>query len=126
MLQNRKPRVTASALVWKLCETGRAKGFVSALAFANLAYALRREPDPEKTEEVLKILIKLSLIFSFAELSGSDLLKAAGLRWNDYEDALQAVAVGRLQADFIITRNVKDFKQSKVSALTPAELLARL
>jgi predicted nucleic acid-binding protein len=123
VLQNREPHVTASALVWKLCETGRAKGFVSALTFANLVYVLRRELDPEKTEEVLK---KLSLIFSFAELSGADLLKAAGLHWNDYEDALQAVTAERLRVDFIITRNVKDFKQSKVLALTPAELLARL
>ncbi len=123
VLQNREPHVIASALVWKLCETGQAKGFVSALTFANLVYVLRRELDPEKTEEVLK---KLSLIFSFAELSGADLLKAACLHWNDYEDALQAVTAERLRADFIITRNVKDFKQSKVLALTPAELLARL
>ena len=123
VLQNREPHVIASALVWKLCETGRAKGFVSALTFANLVYVLRRELDPEKTEEVLK---KLSLIFSFAELSGADLLKAACLHWNDNEDALQAVTAERLRVDFIITRNVKDFKQSKVLALTPAELLARL
>ena len=107
----------------KICETGQAKGFVSALTIANLVYVLRRELDPKKTEEVLK---KLSLIFSFAELSGADLLKAACLHWNDYEDALQAVTAERLRADFIITRNVKDFKQSKVLALTPAELLARL
>ena len=123
VLQNREPHVIASALVWKLCETGRAKGFVSALTFANLVYVLRRELDPKKTEEVLK---KLSLIFSFAELSGADLLKAACLHWNDYEDALQVVTAERLRVDFIITRNVKDFKQSKVLALTPAELLARL
>ena len=123
VLQNREPHVIASALVWKLCETGRAKVFVSALTFANLVYVLRRELDPKKTEEVLK---KLSLIFSFAELSGADLLKAACLHWNDYEDALQAVTAERLRVDFIITRNVKDFKQSKVLALTPAELLARL
>ena len=38
----------------KICETGQAKGFVSALTFANLVYVLRRELDPKKTEEVLK------------------------------------------------------------------------
>lgn len=123
VLQNREPYIIASALVWKLCETGQANGVVSALTFANLVYVLRRELDPKKTEEVLK---KLSLIFSFAELSGADLLKAACLHWNDYEDALLAVTAERLRVDFIITRNVKDFKQSKVLALTPAELLARL
>jgi hypothetical protein len=41
-------------------------------------------------------------------------------------NCLIAELAERLRVDFIITRNVKDFKQSKVLALTPAELLARL
>ena len=122
VLQNREPHVTASALVWKLCETGQAKGVVSALTFANLVYVLRRELDPMKTEEVLRML---SLIFSFAELSGADLLKAACLHWNDYEDALQAAAADRIHADYLITRNEKDFSESNVPALSPKEFLGR-
>ena len=32
----------------------------------------------------------------------------------------------RIHADFIITRNIKDFRGSKITALTPAELFSRL
>ena len=31
-----------------------------------------------------------------------------------------------IDADYIITRNVKDYRQSKIPALTPTEFLERL
>lgn len=84
---------------------------------------MRKELTPEKTEE---ILLELSLIFEFAELGVADLSRAAGLNWEDFEDAVQSVTAERLHADYIITRNVKDFSRSKVAAFTPSELIARL
>ena len=60
VLQNREPHVQASSVVWKLCETEKAKGYISALTFANLVYIMRKELDPKKIEETLKAL---SLIF---------------------------------------------------------------
>ena len=44
----------------------------------------------------------------------------------DFEDAVQSVTAERIHADYIITRNVRDFSRSKVIAFTPDELLARL
>lgn len=35
VLQNREPHVQSSSVVWKLCETEKAKGYVSVLTFAN-------------------------------------------------------------------------------------------
>ena len=70
VLQNREPHVKDSAAIWRLCETRQAEGFISALTFANLVYIMRRELNPGQIEEVLQ---KLSLIFTFTELSPSDL-----------------------------------------------------
>lgn len=75
VLQNRKAFVDASALVWKLCETKKAKGYVSALTFANLVYVMRKELEPEKIEDILQ---KLSFIFEFTELNASDLDSGGG------------------------------------------------
>ena len=91
--------------------------------FANLVYVIRKELDPEAIEEVLKIL---SLIYRFDDLTQADLSNAASLKWNDFEDAVQAVIAKRIHADYIITRNVKDFQGSEIMALTPSELLARI
>ena len=123
VLQKREPHFEDSAKVWKLCETEQAQGYVSALTFANLVYAMRKELDPEQIEDVLK---RLSLIFQFTELAVSDMTNAAGMKWDDFEDALQAAAAERVHADYLITRNVRDFKKSKVTAILPTEFLARL
>ena len=123
VLQNRENFVRASSMVWKLCETEQAKGYISALTFANLVYIMRKEMDAQRIEEVLHML---SLIFEFAELNDSDLFRAAALQWPDFGDAVQSVTAERIHADYIITRNVRDFSRSKVIAFTPDELLARL
>lgn len=85
VLQNRKPYVQASSIIWKLCEIEKAKGYVSALTFANLVYIMRKELNPKKIEETLRAL---SLIFEFADLSSSELSWATELNWDDFEDAV--------------------------------------
>jgi predicted nucleic acid-binding protein len=123
VLQNRAEFVETSTIIWKLCETEKATGYVSALTFSNLVYIMRKELDPEKIEEVFQ---KLGLIFEFVDFTSSDLTKAAKLHWKDFEDAIQSVTAERLHADYIITRNVRDFVNSKVMAVTPQEFLVRI
>ena len=120
---NRPDYVKDSAMIWKLCETEQMKGYVSTLTFANLVYIMRKQLDPEKIEDVFH---KLNLIFEFADFSVSDLTHAADLNWKDFEDAVQSVIAERIHADYIITRNVRDFSKSRVMAFTPPELLARI
>ena len=122
VLQNRKPHIEASSKVWKMCETNLVNGYVSALTFADMVYVMRKELTPAKIYEVLK---KLALIFHFTELSISDMEKVAGMMWKDYEDAVQAATAERIRATAIITRNIKDYQQSKIPAFTPAEFLER-
>ena len=123
VLLNRPDFVKDSAMIWKLCETEQMKGYVSTLTFANLVYIMRKQLAPEKIEDVFH---KLNLIFEFADFSVSDLTHAADLNWKDFEDAVQSVIAERIHADYIITRNVRDFSKSRVMAFTPSELLARL
>ena len=123
VLQKREPHYRDSALIWKLCETEQAEGSISALSIANLVYIMRKELSPETIEDVLG---KLSLIFSIVELTPADIGKAAEMKWSDFEDALQAATAERIHAEAIITRNIRDFRKSRVIAFTPAEYLARI
>ena len=84
---------------------------------------MRKELEPKKIEEILQAL---SLIFKFVDFSVSDLSTAAGLGWDDFENAIQSVTAERIHADYIITRNVKDFVKSKVISFTPSELIDRI
>lgn len=123
VLQKREPHFHDSSLIWKLCETDSTEGYISSLTVANLIYVMQKELAPEKIEEVLR---QLKLIFQLTDLSVSDISRATEMKWNDFEDAMQSAIANRIHADCIITRNVRDFRESKTIAFTPAEYLARI
>ena len=123
VLQKREPYWKDSSVIWKLCETEQVEGYISTLTFANLMYVMRRELDPAQIRDVLD---KLRLIFRFADFTAADLEKAADMGWDDFADAIQAATAERIMADSIITRNVRDFRNSRVIAFTPSEYIARL
>ena len=112
-----------SAKIFKLCEVKKISGVISALSSPNIMYILRKELDADKTREILDSLM---LIFSVADLKADDLKKAADMRFKDYEDAIQSACATRIKANYIVTRNMKDFSESKVTAIKPAELLDRI
>ena len=111
------------AKIFKLCEVKKISGVISALSIPNIMYILRKELDADKTREILDSLM---LIFSVADLKADDLKKAADMRFKDYEDAIQSACATRIKANYIVTRNIKDFSESKVTAIKPAELLDRI
>lgn len=123
VLCNRKGFVEDSSKIWKMCETNRIEGYISALSVPNIVYILRKELDPEKTMEIIQ---KLTLIFEVVDLKVSDLKNAAAMLTSDYEDAIQMCQAARIHAEHIVTRNIRDFKESNVQALTPAELLLKI
>ena len=123
VIMKRQEFVKDSSVIWKLCETGKVEGYVSSLTIASIVDIMQKEMDPQKIEEVLSML---SMIFEFTDLCVSDIQQAARMQWNDYEDAIQSATAPRIHADFIITRNIKDFAKSKILTFTPVELLARI
>lgn len=123
VLCNRKGFVEDSSKIWKMCETNRIEGYISALSVPNIVYILRKELDPEKTMEIIQ---KLTLIFDVVDLKASDLKNAAAMLTSDYEDAIQMCQAARIHAEHIVTRNIRDFKESSAQALTPAELLLKI
>ena len=123
VLCDRTEFLEASSRVWKYCEINKLSGVISAISVPNIVYILRKELDPDKTKEIID---RLLLIFDVAELKAEDLRKAAEMKTADYEDAIQMCCADRINADFIVTRNIRDFVSSPVSAVKPSELLDRI
>ena len=123
VLCNRKEFVEDSAKIFKLCEVKKLTGYISALSITNIVYIMRKELDEDKIREVIE---KLSLVFNVVDLKGDDLKKATAIDFNDYEDAVQSQQAIRIKADYIVTRNIKDYKNSKIMAIKPTELLERI
>lgn len=109
--------------VFRLCEIKRMDGIVSALSIPNIVYIMRKELDKNRIAAVVE---RLSLIFTIADLTAADLTQAAKLGFDDFEDALQAACARRVKAERIITRNTRDFRESPIPALSPAEFLRQI
>lgn len=123
VLCNRTDFVEKSSKIWKYCEVGKIEGYISALSIPNIVYILRKELTPQKTQQIIQ---QIMMIFNVVDLRSSDLKNAAEMLSNDFEDAIQMSCASRIEADYIITRNIRDFINSEVIALKPSELLERI
>ena len=62
VLLSRSDFVKESSIIWKLCETEQAKGYISTLTYANMMYIMRKQMTPEQIEDVFRKLKLSSLI----------------------------------------------------------------
>lgn len=114
---DRKPFSENSTTILNLCENNIIEGYVTPVIISNIYYLLRRTAKHEKVIEKLKLLLT---ILNILKMDKSTIEKALNSDFKDFEDALQnfsAVNFGEIEA--IITRNVKDYKQSEIGVLTP-------
>ena len=107
--------------VLKLCMKGSIKGFICAHEITTLCYFLNKvENDKSKTKKVISSLMKR---FTVIEINSELLNKAINSDIDDFEDAVIEVSAIDRNVDYIITRNIKDFKKSLIPAKTPEELI---
>jgi predicted nucleic acid-binding protein len=121
LFAKREPFYTEAATLFSLADTKKLSLNVSALTFANANYILIQS---KKQDEAKLIFRKLKLIVSVVSLDE----KIVGLSLNDndfkdYEDALQYYSALDNGAEAIITRNLRDFKKSKLPVMTAAQFL---
>jgi len=79
--------------------------------------------DKEKTANEVK---KLFVLFDVITVTKEDCLKAFDTGIKDYEDSLLFICASKWNADFIVTRNISDFSNSVIPAITPKEFLENL
>jgi predicted nucleic acid-binding protein len=107
-----------SYVLWKICEKGYADGYISSLSFANIVYIMRKQL---RYDEIDNLLWNIKNAFHFADFTLEEFETAASMKWRDFEDAVQSSTASRIGADYIITRNTKDYQNSKIKAITPEE-----
>ncbi|OVE82470.1 hypothetical protein BVY04_00880 [bacterium M21] len=120
ILTRRQPHYEASAKVYREIEEGTSTGLFSVLSLGTVFYILSNHCDKTKAIELLKLLRDILQLVD-APTSTANLALDSG--WSDFEDALQYFSAVHGKADCIITRNPRDFKQSKLPVYTPEEYL---
>lgn len=126
VLYKREDFYEDSLNIFRLCETKTIIGYVSTLSIANIIYIMRKDLSKEKINE---LLTWMSIIFKIVDLKSDDLINAADFNIKDYEDALQYAQAKRIKANFIVTRNIKDYlniSNKNTEVILPKNLFEKL
>jgi predicted nucleic acid-binding protein len=116
----RMPFLEHSKMLLSMLENGLAIGFVSSNSIANIYYILRKAGDDAEARFFISSILKyLTVIPS----SHSNILEALKSDFADFEDAIQYFSALENQCECIVTRNVDDYKKSKLNVYLPLEFL---
>lgn len=120
-LLTREPFYEEAKEVVLTCTQSNTKGCIAAHSIANMFYILRKDYSAKERRE---ILFNLCRIF---DIEGIDRIKLlAGLQneeFSDFEDCLQMECAKAYGAEYIVTRDVEDYKTSEIKAILPKEYL---
>ena len=122
ILKRREPFFENSNKIFMLTAEEKIEGIVGTSAITDIYYLVRKQYADTKT--AVKFIFDILEIIKPVNTLVDDVFLAAELGFADFEDAVIAAIAHREKADYIITRNVKDYSKSPVPAITPDDFLA--
>ncbi|MBI3697838.1 MAG: PIN domain-containing protein [Acidobacteria bacterium] len=123
ILLDRKPHVELASALFAAVEKGRGKAYLSAHGVTTVHYLIARNRGRRVAHRALHALLS---VCDVAAVDSKVIRAALALEWNDFEDAVCAVAAAASRCDAIVTRDASGFKGSPVPAIDPGAALAWL
>ena len=118
---DREPHVNPASEIFELNEQGMLKIYLSAVSINNIYYIVRKFLGHKKTIDVIELLTEMTEIIGTTK---SEIIQALKNDFSDYEDSVQYSSALTIQGiNAIITRNIKDYKNSKIAVMTPLNFL---
>ena len=120
VLQHRDPFYTDSASVLAAAERGQIHASIAAHTVTTLFYLIAKD----QSASVARAII--AEILSFIHIAGvtqATIQSALLLPVTDFEDAVQLAAALESQVDYLVTRNLKDYPETRIPVVAPAELI---
>lgn len=122
LLAKREPFYKEAQDLFTLSDKKEVQIFISSLTFANAYYAIVRH---HKEVDAKKYLSKFKVLVTILSLEDKAIELALASDFKDFEDGLKYfIAMGN-EADIIITRNKKDFSNSKIPVMTAGEYMSK-
>ncbi len=124
LIADRKPYSKFAIEIFNKAEEKKLKIYTSSHSIATTHYLLKKYLDEKELRTVLFNLLDYINVISV----DIDVLKK-GLRskHKDFEDAIQIFCASSIEKiDCIVTRNIKDYKDSEILVLSPDEFCMKL
>lgn len=119
VLLNRKKFVELSANIVGMVESNNIDGYLCATTITTLDYLISKAINRKQAKIEIK---KLLTIFRIAEVNSIVLELSVNSKFGDFEDAVQYYSGECCEVDGLVTRNTKDYKNTKLPIYTPSEL----
>jgi predicted nucleic acid-binding protein len=123
VLQKREPFYESSAHLLGYAETGKVQGCIAAHSLTTLFYLFSKY---RSASEARVMLTSLMQFLQIAAVTQETIEQALNLPYKNFEDAVQMSAALQWKADYLITRNGRDFQPAPIKIAQPAELIAAL
>jgi predicted nucleic acid-binding protein len=124
LLARREPFYEDAAKLFSLADKNQLILSISSLTMANTYYLLQKVISGTVAKEILRKFKILTTVLALDDKILDLALNDSG--FGDFEDAVQYYTALENGQDIIITRNLKDFKTSKIPVLTASEFLTTL
>jgi len=119
----REPWSEAASRLLSAIEAGKAEGFVAAHTLPTIFYVVAQIRDRATARVAVGDVLR---IVDVVTVTKADFQQALAMAISDFEDAAQATAAIKIGADYLVTRNEKDFQSASVPTADPATVLALL
>lgn len=124
LLAKRDPFYIESQKIFSLSDSNQVELIVSSLSLVNTHYILN---DVMKVLDARLIIGKFKVLVQSKPLSDKIIdLALNDQKFKDFEDGIQYYSALESDCQLIITRNLKDFKNSRIPVLSPKEYIARI
>lgn len=120
-LISREPHFSSADKIFGLCAEGFIELFLSPHSLTDAVYIVRKTLTAQQTKFAL---FDIASFVQIATLEKDTCLAALkNTVFLDFEDCVVSTCAEVVGASYIITRNTKDFKFSKVPPITPSDFL---
>lgn len=122
LLDRREPFCHDAVRLFSMAYNKQVQLVVSPMTFSTASFLLRKH-GPEGVRKLLSNFRQLARVSTTDERTVDDSLAS---QFQDFEDAMQYYTALRADAEVIITRNGKDFTDSRIPVMTAGEYLSTL
>ncbi len=120
VLAKRQEFYIYAAKLFTLLDKKELNGFTSPIVFTNIHYILSKY---KSKEYALKSIRRLKSFISILPIDEKIIELALDSSFKDFEDAVRYYTAESCEVNFIITRNKRYYKQSKISVCSAEEYL---
>lgn len=120
-LTSREPWNKSAETIFIMAANHMMDMYITASSATDIYYLVRKHL--HSADSAKQVMGKLYSLVGILSVSGAECVDALASPVNDYEDAVVERVSAKADMDYIITRNVKDYRHGMVKAILPDDFI---